>query len=255
MEMTKYSRLDDEFKEKFNELDALAKELYPNAPAKNHTALKKFKDTLPNSEKKVLTNLIDARHILTHSEWKLIHIDSEALAFMSGIIDGLRRKMNSNQKNHEIYAKLENMRSKNLNEMSKKLEDLNQQLYSMDSAQKNKYKSRLRNFIEKERKARDYNEIRKIYFDFMDLYHKIMSNEKNYRKKFTLEKRKESAISSITNLYNSIVGNMSFLKISTKKSAKRILEDGVRSLKNAQSFDVLDERLESIEDALESLDE
>jgi hypothetical protein len=135
-------KLDDIFIKKFNELDQLSKKLYPKYSNKKFDALRHFAYSLSQSDKSSLLNLITARNTYAHDERNLIHFDQQSINFIQGLIDGANRKLHYGKK-HPIDSDTENLRTNNLRIMSKKLNQLQNKMYSLSDKEINRYKSYL----------------------------------------------------------------------------------------------------------------
>lgn len=140
------------FKEKFNELDKLCRELYPESKwdKDGFRALRLFSKTLSVSDSKTLNNIINSRNIYTHDR-PIINFSQDAISFIQGLIDGVKRKL-YNKSNIAIDSNIENLRTKNLRQMSEKINEIAQKFCILSRNEINNIKNEMMQYIDMEKK-------------------------------------------------------------------------------------------------------
>lgn len=243
---------DEQFKQKFNELDQICKKLYPAKAKTGFASMREFANSLSSNDKNTLTNLISSRNTHTHDDRVLFHFDAAAVRFLQGLIDGANRKLH-NGLNSKIDPTVENLRSANLKEMGQKLFYLDSTLYSLSDNQKNNVKQELKKYIDNERKAVGLEAVKKEYFDFLSRYNQVVKQEKSTRYKKGLENEKNDAINAVESMYRQVIAETTIFNISKRKNAKHLLESGINSINRCKDFNALSKCLDDLDDAFNSL--
>lgn len=257
------SNYDAQFKKKFNELDALTKQLYPN-DKKGYDALRKFSNTLSKRDKSTLDNIIRSRHYYTHDERTLFHFDKDAVDFLQGLIDGLNRKIHNGAR-VKIDPDVENLRTQNLRKMGKMVNELNSYLPILNASEISAIKNELNRYIDREKTARGLEEVKKHYFDFMHDYQMLkkcpeylsaknrINRENQVRRENNLEKAKKRGINEIYASYNQLIADTNIWNISIRNKAKTILKNGIESVNRCNSFDDIDDVVDDVTYELDCL--
>ena len=259
----------EEFKNKFNEIQYLCDELFPITSVEDgeknlYDSIRKFADTLNNSQKSTLLNILKIRNIHTHNEIRLFNISCETIEFMQGIIDGLNRKKYYNM-NNQIDVSNENLKTKNLKIMSQKLNKLNKKLWMLNAAQINIIKSEFEGYILDEKKAVGRDEIKNNFFKFLNQFNSVTKRtivlsalEKRKKQKQNqyiklLNIAKERAKNELFNYYQDTINEISGFHPFLKKRAKQLYNELIINVQNCVTFDDLENFLEDAEEYFDDI--
>ena len=254
------------FKAKFNELDQLCQKVYPKCKKGTFAALKEFSKTLDDSSKSTLLNLISARNMNTHDENDIISFKSNSITFLQGLIDGLNRKYH-NGLNIKINANNENLRTKNLKSMSAILNQVLNRYHFLSLNDLNNIKSKLISYIENEKRAKDYDSIRKHYFGFCEVvqnlekekcvqdvrnaYKKKKDQQAKLHRKANLEKAKRQIINKIEISTSAQIAALPVLAFNKKRNIKALGDKLLQAVNRCHSIDELENISEELDDAFD----
>ncbi len=192
--------MDPEVKKQFNILDDLCKKRFPGTKPGTYDAIRKLANTLEEKDKRDLQYVINIRNRMAHSTRDFgTDKGKDTVPFLKGLIYGLR-----NRSPDPINPSLENLRKRNLDQMSQMAQELATTLA----------KNRVFQYINKERAATSFKEVKDCYFDCKNYY-----DQQRY-----LEKKDELK-RTIARLYDNAKADASLLGIFKRGRARNSLLD------------------------------
>lgn len=249
--------INEEFKMKFNQLDQICKKLYPKYP-KGFDALRQFAYSLESNNKSTLLNIIKARNINTHDDTNIISFNRDSIKFLQGLIDGANRRLHNGLDN-KIDANLENLRTKNLKIMGSKFNYVISKYSFLSRSELENIKTDLFLYIEKEKRAKTLELIKKYYFDFLNFVKLIekrpsVKRARSEKKAISLENAKTKAINDIEQMFIGVISETTLFNVLIRNNAKALKKSAITSIGRAKSFYEIETILEEYEDKFDSLD-
>ena len=207
----------DNFIKKFNELDELCRMYFSKGNAeKDFSPMRAFAKTLPGEDGRTLLSLISIRNTI-HDKRNLVRVSNDAIKFLEGLIIGLRNGRKT------VDSDLEILRKKNLEKMSNGIGELGSYTKILSYNQQLKIKEVLMKYIDREKAASNYEQVKNVFFEFCEYYRNIpnlpqykeaVRKEKEKRKQKrerSFNNLKERVRSAIRGLYNPALVNSQHL--------------------------------------------
>lgn len=248
--------INQQFKQKFNELDQLCKRMYPKYP-KGFDAMRQFAYSLEGENKNTLLNIIKTRNVNTHDSVNVISFNKAAVDFLQGLIDGANRKYYNGSKN-KIDSNIENLRTKNLKVMGSKVNWVIKRYSFLNTNSLNDIRSELNRLIQLERTASGLENVKKYYFDFLTTVKMIenrsdVRNARRKKKESNLNSARNRARNEIEDLYAEVINNTSFLNLIIRNKAKLLKKSALDSIERCNDFYNLDEIVDQYQDLFDDL--